>query len=162
MRVCLCACLLATGCSSIPFIGPTATSTPVAPAIAGPGLTNLSVVIESQEANQLYHAQLLAIAPPVTGHAGGRIVVNSGAWMSVITEDGRAVQRISQYPMCDGLNPYIFSVSPDRQWVACNHAAKSVLLGQLDSTSLQLVGEMETAFTTSGFAGITWAPDSHP
>jgi hypothetical protein len=153
-------CLFATGCSSLPFIGPTATPTPVAPAIARPGLTYLSAVTESQETNQLLYAQLLAIAPPATGHTKGRIVIGSGAWMGVLSEDRSAVQRISQYRMCDGLTPYLFSVSPDGQWVACNPATKSVLLGRLDPNTLQLVGDMEIAFTVKGFGGVTWSPDS--
>lgn len=153
-------CLFVTGCSSLPFIGPTATPTPVAPAIAGPGLTYLSVVTQFQQANDLYDAPLLAIAPPATGHTKGRVIVRLGLWMGMVAEDGSAVQRIAQYPLCDNILPYLFSISPDGQWVACNAGDKSVRLGRLDPNTLQLVGDMETAFTVKGFGGITWAPDS--
>jgi hypothetical protein len=80
--------------------------------------------------------------------------------MGMVADDGRAVQRIAQYPQCENLIPYLFSISPDGQWVACNAGDKSVMLGRLDLNTLQHVGEMETAFTINGFGGITWAPDS--
>lgn len=83
-----------------------------------------------------------------------------GSWMGVIAENGGAVQQITQYPMCDELGPYLFSISPDGQWVVCNHASKSLMFGQLDTNTLQLVGAMDTAITFNSFAGIVWAPDS--